>query len=177
MPDFKKATGFILRKARSRENDQLVVVFTREHGKQFLYARGAQKITSKRMTALDSLNLVKVNYAQKNGFNFVREVDLVSRLDLLKTDYTKRKFILTAAELMDKLMPLNQPEEEIFLILHKFLARLGKEELSETELFSFLESLLKKMGYMLPPLTKVNWNSLNKFLQETGGQDLVSREL
>jgi DNA repair protein RecO (recombination protein O) len=142
-----EVTGIILKKVRSKNNDKTVVLFSRELGKLYLVAKGAQKITSKRLTSLDSLNVVKVNFSERFGFMYIREVDVVSRLQTIKDDYDKRRLLLLFAEVLDKLLPLNQKEEEVYEESLAFLRKLSKGVASDRSIVKDVNALLLLLGY------------------------------
>ena len=142
-----EARGIILKKLRSKNDDKTVVLFSLEFGKLFLVAKGAQKITSRRLASLDSLNVVNIQFVEHHGFYYIREVDVVSRLQTIKDDYTKRRLLLLFAEVLDKLLPLNQREEQIFRLCMTFLRKLDKGMAHTKTIVHDIYQLLLLFGY------------------------------
>jgi DNA repair protein RecO (recombination protein O) len=86
MAYFEKSTGIILKKIKGKDNDQILVVFTEEFGKLYIIAKGAQKVSGRRVGSLDSLNIIRFSYSENNDFYYLKEVDLISSLQLLKNN-------------------------------------------------------------------------------------------
>ncbi|MFA6005498.1 MAG: DNA repair protein RecO [Patescibacteria group bacterium] len=142
-----EVTGIILKKVRSKNNDKTVVLFSQELGKLYLVAKGAQKITSKRLTSLDSLNVVRVNFNERLGFMYIREVDVISRLQTIKDSYEKRRLLLLFAEVLDKLLPVNQCEIEVYKESVSFLQKLSTGNVSDHSIVRDIYQLLLLLGY------------------------------
>ena len=174
---WQKVTGIILKKNRTRDNDQSLVVYTKELGKILVYGKGAQKITSKRLGALDTLNYVEMVVREFNQNFSLREVYLKSSLLSLKLDYQKKKHFLLIVEILDKLTSLNQKDTELFNFLKQFLVSEAKSNVSEEYFFEKTLELLKVMGYSLPPLSLRTWPSLEKYIETLSQKTLLSREL
>jgi len=88
---WQKVSGLILKKSRTRDNDQLLTVYTKELGKILIYGRGAQKLTSRRLGALDTLNYVQLVVREFGHSYSLREISLKSSLQSLKQDFSKKK--------------------------------------------------------------------------------------
>ena len=174
---WEKVTGIILKKNRTRDNDQSMVVFTKELGKILVYGKGAQKITSKRLGALDTLNYVEMVVREFNQNFSLKEVYLKSSLLSLKLDYKKKKHFLLIVEILDKLTSFNQEDRHLFNYLAQFLINEAKNEASDEDFFEKTLELLKVMGYSLPPLSLRAWPSLEKYIETLSQKTLLSREL
>ncbi len=174
---WQKVTGLILKKSKTRDNDQLFTVYTKELGKIMVYGRGAQKLTSRRLGALDTLNYVQLVVKEFGNSFSLREVSLKSSLQSLKQNYEKKKQLLLLLEIIDKLTAFNQQDPPLFKYLHIFLKKQADREVSSDELFDQLTSLLKVMGYTLPPKSIRSWVSLEKFLESLSQRPFKARQL
>jgi len=177
MQGWQKANGIIIKKSRNRENDQLLVVYTKELGKIMVTARGSQKITSRRLGSLDTLNYVSLVVRENHPFFSLKEVSLISSLQTLKTDYQKKRRLLYILEIVDKLTSFGQPDEPLYRFLKKFLVTNGTDSLNEDGLFQLTLELLEILGYTLPPESFRSWATLEKYLETLSEKNLLSREL
>lgn len=174
---WQKVTGLILKKSRTRDNDQLFTVYTKELGKIMVYGRGAQKLTSRRLGALDTLNYVELVIKEFGHSYSLKEISLKSSLQSLKQDYEKKKQLLLLVEIIDKLTSFNQQDLPLFKYLHVFLKKQADKTSSADELFDQLVGLLKVMGYSLPPKTIRSWVSLEKYLESLSQRSFKARQL
>lgn len=177
MAILQKVNGFILKKNLTRDNDQSMVVFTKELGKILVYGKGAQKITSRRLSSLDSLNYVQMVIREFNQNYFLGQVSLKSSLQSVKSDYKKKKHLLLIVEILDKLTSFNQEDRLLFNYLAQFLINEAKREASDEDFFEQTLGLLRVMGYTLPPLSLRSWSSLEKYIETLSQKTLLSREL
>lgn len=169
-----KITGFILKKHMSRENDLIVTVFSQELGKITCIAKGAQKVSGRRIGALDSLNMVRITLSLHHGFYYLKQVDLISRLELLKKDFEKRKNLLLVAEILEKLLPPLEPEEKIFTFFKQLLVQLSKKIFSEQDITVYIRKLALMLGYAPPVSFSL---SLPHFIHSLTEREVVSFKL
>jgi len=165
MQSWQKATGLILKKLRTRDNDQYLTVYTRELGKITVYGRGAQKLTSRRLGALDTLNYVQLVVREFGQSYSLKEITLKSSLQSLKQDFDKKKHLLLIAEIIDKLTPFNEQDLPLFKYLHAFLNKQAALAFSSDELFDQTIGLLRVMGYSLPPNSIHSWVTLAQYIE------------
>jgi len=173
----RKAKGLILRKARAKDNDQILVVFTKNLGKIFLIAKGARKITSKRIGALNTLNVIKFNYTGKNQQHYLKEVELISSLQSLKKDYEKRKAVIILAEILDKLLPLNQKEEEIYAQTKIILRTINQNPFLKENMLDSTQKLLVLLGYLKPEQKLKSWSELIEQIHNISEREFQSNKL
>jgi DNA repair protein RecO (recombination protein O) len=164
-----KLTGIILKKSKVKENDQRITFFSRELGKVSFIAPGSSKITSRRVGQLDSLNVISVNLTPHHSMYYLKEVDLVSMLEGIKRSYEKRAALLMVLEILEKLLPVEQPEESIYEFVKRFLVELDRGEGGAEFVKKHLQQLSQLLGYGQTPLPQ--------FVQEMTNRPLSSLQL
>lgn len=138
----------MLRKRRLPNRDNIITLFTLEHGKINALAKGIKKITSRRSPHLQTGNLIQVMIATKDGRFYLQESSLVSAFSKIKGNEEKTNQIYTIFFVLDRLLPENQNEEPIYFATKKFLVGLSKgEKTSLKTLVDFLNKILKLLGY------------------------------
>lgn len=178
MPTLHVATGIILKRLSSKESDKTVVLFSQEFGKLLLVAKGAQKVAGRRIASLDSLNLVTINFSERVGRNYIREVDVVSRLQTIKDSYEKRRLLILFAEVLDKLLPLNQCEDEIYSASISFVKKLGKGTIDTQSIVHEIYKLLQLFGYSYSTThTTVTLAELKELLERVTEREIKSWRL
>ena len=143
----QKREGIILGKRRGKEKDQVLVVFSKQAGKQFILAKGANAITSRRVGILDSLNLIRFDTMEHGGYAYLRSVDLVSRLQNIKELPQNRATLLLCMDVLHRLLPLEEPEENLYGLVQKFIRTLARSKNPQQDARQFLLRALTILGY------------------------------
>ena len=100
-PRTYRAVGLTLRKSPVGEADLISSVYTREHGKLDVLARGARRLTSKLMGHFEPLTLVRLSVARGRTLDTVAEAEVVNAFPDVKSDYVSVARGLHVAELID----------------------------------------------------------------------------
>lgn len=131
-----------------READLLSVMYTREHGKLELLARGAQRLTSKLMGHLEPLTLVQVSVARGRSMDQVTEAEVVNAFPAVKNGYENSARGLYVAELVDGFSALSSANAELFGLTVDTLEALGTAGNADLALRYFDLHLLRLSGFM-----------------------------
>ena len=100
-PRTYRAVGLTLRKSPVGEADIISSLYTREHGKLEVLARGARRLTSKLMGHFEPLTLVRLSIARGRTLDTVAEAEVVNAFPDVKSDYASVARGLHVAELVD----------------------------------------------------------------------------
>jgi len=141
--------GFVIGQQDKAEADVILSLLTKNRGKLLAQAKGLRKITSKRLGALQTGNLVKGQIHQKGDFLVLGDVELVKAPLKLRRDLVACGMVLTMSELINRLLPERQENESVYYLFEKTLKDLKKEVKPET-MIDFEVELLKILGYGLP---------------------------
>ncbi len=147
-PRTYRALGVTLRRSPVREADLLTVIYTREHGKLELLARGAQRLTSKLMGHLEPLTLVSVSVARGRSIDQVTEAEVVDAFPSVKSGYENSARGLYVAELVDGFSALSAANPELFDLAVQTLRVLGAATNADLALRYFDLQLLRLSGFM-----------------------------
>lgn len=151
---FLHDTGFVIRRVNLGEADRFVTIFTQNNGKIEVLAKGVRKITSKRSSHIELLNLVRF-HSVKTSKNFIlTETELVDSYEGRKIDLKQCEIAFFVCELIDNLCPHGQVNSELFFEVVKFL-RSGAHD--DDSLLAFETQVLSILGY---------WNVEKKFSNE-----------
>lgn len=171
----QQITGIILRKVRTKEHDQSVVIFCKELGKIYCVARGAQKITSKRVGLLDTCNVITAQLSQNHSIWYLREADLISRLQGIK-DTKQRDYLLFLTEVLDKLLPYEQVEEAVYTKVVRLLNNLITD-LADTDFIQSVSEIMKVLGYEGGSATKHSLPLFINYIQTVTEREMKSKYL
>lgn len=146
--------GFVVKRKNLGEADRFVTMFTQNNGKVEVLAKGVRKITSRRSSHIELLNLVKF-HSLKTSKNFIlTEIQLVNSFERRKNTLKQCEVAFLVCELIDNLCPIGQVNKELFSHVLQFLRG---EEYSDEALLEFETTVLSLLGY---------WNTEKRFLKE-----------
>ncbi len=131
------------------ECDTLLYLLTQKKGKILAKAKGLRKITSKRQGSLQTGNLVKGQIHQTGDFYTLGDLELLSTPLSFRSNLVALGIVLTMSELINKLVPEDQDNGEVFALFERTLEDL-KREVKVEAMIDFEVNLLKHLGYGLP---------------------------
>ena len=118
----------VLRTYKSGESDRVVVLWTRNHGKARVLAKGIRKTTSRLGGNLETLAYVNVDLVKTRGdFYIARHVAHRERLTTLRKSYARINAGYAVVEVMDAIPSDNVADQEIFELLTRVLLTLDDE--------------------------------------------------
>lgn len=140
--------GIVLLKRKILHSDVVIVVLTHHFGKVALLAKGVQKITSKRISALQTGNIVRVIFTEKNNtMRYLSSVELISHLSAIKKDLKKLQYLYTILYMFERLLPDSQIDPNVYLLCKKSIVELAKSKPNEFSLTKTMSDILSIMGY------------------------------
>lgn len=141
--------GYVVGQKEVGECDTLVYLLTQKRGKILAKARGLRKISSKRQGTLQTGNLVQGKVHQTNNFYTLGDLELLSTPLSLRKDLVALGMVLTMSELINKLVPEDQADGQVFDLFDTTIKTLGKKVEVQT-MINFEVQLLDYLGYGLP---------------------------
>lgn len=118
----------VLRTYKSGESDRMVVLWTREHGKVRVLAKGIRKTTSRLGGTLEVLAYVRIHLVQTRGDLYIaRQVQHRERLGTLRASYDRINAGYAVVEVVDAIPSDDVADEGIFELLARVLATLDNE--------------------------------------------------
>ena len=147
-PRTYRAVGLTLRKTPVGEADLVSAIYTREHGKLELLARGARRLTSKLMGHFEPLTLLWLAVARGRSLDIVAEAEVVTAFPEVKEDYAVTARGLYVAELVDAFSALSAANPELFDLAVETLETIGGNPSADLPLRYFDLQLLALSGFL-----------------------------
>jgi DNA repair protein RecO (recombination protein O) len=148
MPRIDKLQGFVLKKKILLEQDFLVTIFTEELGKITAIAKGARKITSRRISHLQTANLIKFQVSDFHDTFYLQSTELISGFLKVRT-LEKQDIIYLYFYILDKMLPERQAEEVLYSYTKRLFIELSKDDVNpKAILHEILQKTLMNMGYV-----------------------------
>lgn len=141
--------GFVLKKYTLLEMTQSITVFTKEKGKMHSIVKGAQKLTSRRASHLQTGNLITIDAtAHANGAWYVRSTSLQSGFSILKESEDKVRVLYNILLVLDRLLPLEQEEGMAYAMFLRAVVHLNSIHAEhDSVLFAFVREICETLGY------------------------------
>lgn len=137
----EKLVGFVLKRTNFGEADKFITIFTREKGKIKVLAKGIRRINSRRAPHLELFTISEIMVHNGSSFDVVTEAQ-TQGVALHRTLQTTG-LLFFVSEVLDKLLPENQPHPESYALLLKLLPNI-----TETSVKKFTIELLWDLGYL-----------------------------
>jgi len=161
---YLKDIGFVIKKINFSESDRFIVLFTKNHGKIEVLAKGTRKITSKRLPRLELFNLISFQAIKTSKGLSLQEVELLDAAEDLKTSFGGIKLIFFLCELIDSLCPYNEPNEKVFYSIKNFIQNLDKKNVRKS-IFDFEREILLYLGFLNRERKFKDYQELNQFIE------------
>ena len=126
-PQTYRAVGLTLRKSPAGEADLVSALYTHEHGKLDVLARGARRLTSKLMGHFEPLTLVRLSIARGRALDIVAEAEVVNAFPGVKADYASVARGLHVAELIDGFSASSASNPRVLDLALQTLEAIGKQ--------------------------------------------------
>jgi len=139
--------GFILHSYPYRETSMLIDVFSRGHGRLSMVARGAKRPRSSLRGVLLSFQPLLLAWYGRGEVRTLARAEWIGGLPLLRGEALLCGFYLN--ELLLRLLPREDPHDELFEHYRRALEKLSAAEPSAPILRAFEKLLLKETGYAL----------------------------
>lgn len=142
-----KTTGIVIKRRNTGEADRILTVYTRDQGKIVVKAKGVRKITSKRSSHIEPLNISVMTLYKGEGMHILMEVDTINSHSSIKNNLPRVSMAYHICELIDSLCPEGQEQPEVFELLVQMLRDLSEKEKIGKAIHVFEIQLLTLLGY------------------------------
>ena len=132
-PRTYRAVGLTLRKSPAGEADLVSSLYTREHGKLDVLARGARRLTSRLMGHFEPLTLLRLSIARGRNLDIVAEAEVVNAFPDVKADYASVARGLHVAELIDGFSASSAANPQVLELALQTLEAIGKRPSTATD--------------------------------------------
>jgi len=141
--------GFVLKKYTLLEMTQSIIVFTKERGKIRFMIKGAQKLTSRRSSHIQTGNLIKIDAtSHASGAWYVRSTALQSGFSVLKESEDKVRVLYNILMVLDRMLPLEQEESMVYEMFLRAIVHLNSTHAEhDSVLFTFVREICDTLGY------------------------------
>lgn len=149
--------AIVFKRKQLLHKDMMVTLFTQDQGRLVAIAKGIKSITSRRAPHLQTGNLLNVTLQHRTEQTiYLQQSQLISALSVLKENPEKVNVQYSLFFVLDRLLPEQQPEIQIYWLVKRFLVTLAKNETTANvdnsqiwvNFFETLHQILYNLGYI-----------------------------
>ncbi len=119
--------GIVIKRHNFGEADKILTIFSKQHGKISVIAKGVRKTTSRRAGSLELFNLIKCQVVQgKNNMTILTEVQLLDPFSSWRSHLGRVNIAYQLSEVLDKLLPEYEPHLEVYEQATSYLKDIGR---------------------------------------------------
>lgn len=145
-----KTEGIIIKRRNFGEADRILTLVTPYNGKIRVKAPGVRKITSRRSSHIELLNLsiLTLYKSSRSQFSIVTEAETQEEFRPIKNSLKKIGFAYYVCELADGLCPENQENKKAFFLIRDTLLRIANNYDNKSIIEDFEDKLLVLLGFL-----------------------------
>ena len=144
--DVFKTEGIIIKRKDFGETDRILTVFTKHQGKIQAMAKGVRKISSRRSSHVELLNLSVLTFHIAR-MPILTEAETLNHFTGLKDNLKKVGLAFYVCELIDGLLAEYQENRAVFSLLVQTLNRMEEEKDTRLVISKFEQELLSQLGF------------------------------
>ncbi len=143
-----KTDAIILSQRQFGETDKLITVFTKEHGKKTIIAKGILKSTSPLIYHLDNMNLTRLVMSKGKNLDLVTQASVIESFEQIRNSYELMVQGLYILELIDKFSIDNNADAKLYDSIIATFSRMNNNEPLLLNVRLFELNLLQSSGLM-----------------------------
>jgi len=138
-----KTEGVVIKRKNFGEADRILTVFTRNHGKIKVLAKGVRRITSRRGPNVELFNLVELIIHKGKTLDILTEAEVKNTFPKVRENLDIVGLAFHVCELIEELCPERQSHPKVFDLLTTILSELDRGLVNKFE-----HNLLLELGYL-----------------------------
>jgi len=148
--------GIVLGRKNYGEADRILSVYSKNHGRLSLMAKGIRRPKSRKRGHLEIFSLLNFQAATGHGIDIMTEADIIDDFKSIRKSLSKVSLAYYFMEVVGKITHENEKNQELFDLILGSLNKLKKETKLKTLRMAFIQDLLTLMGYWPKEKTLTN---------------------
>lgn len=140
-------SGIVLARKSLGEADRIIVVYSKNHGRLALLAKGVRRPKSRKRGHVESFNLVEFQAVASRGIDLMTEAEVKEDFKNIKKSLKKVSLAFYICEVVGKTTREHEQNTDIFYLLKDSLARLSEAKELKKLRMEFIEKLLIVLGF------------------------------
>lgn len=124
----QKAEGIVLKRHDYGEADRILTVYTRQHGKITVIAKGVRRIASRKAGHVELFTHAAMMLAEGRNMDVLTQVEMIDAFPHLRDDLVRTTYAYHIAEVVDRFEQDGHASPATFQLLRDCLAALGEAD-------------------------------------------------
>ncbi len=147
MANFYKAEGIILSTRDYSEADRILTIFTKNHGKLSLIAKGVRKLSSRKRGSLEIFNQIKFSVSQNRGMGILTEVEIINSHNPIRKNLKKVALAYYFSEVISRTTREEERHDNLYDYLAQILSDLENTNKLKQLRLEFVRRSLVILGF------------------------------
>ncbi|MCC7004666.1 DNA repair protein RecO [Candidatus Nomurabacteria bacterium] len=140
--------ALVLKKTRLKDTHNIVTLFSKSFGKMKLTSFGSRSLKSRKLSHLETGNVITFSWVEQGEYKTLSETELQYGHSGIKEDEEKLNTMFMILYILNRLLPENEPENQVYSHTLKFFRALQKAPQSMQEIEVFLKGILLDLGFV-----------------------------
>lgn len=148
MPQIIKTQGIVLNTTRFRETSLFATIFTKQHGKIQVLAKGCRRPRSKMCGALERFNLIEIIFYKRETKETytISDASIINDFQRIRQRPISVNGALVMCEFLYRTLPAEDPDMRSYMLLEKFLHALDRSAEADAKKLA-VQFLLRALSY------------------------------
>lgn len=165
--------ALVLRKTIQKDSNQSITLLTKHHGKCIVTAFGTRRLLSKRLSHLETGNVIKCSWRENGEYKTLQETDLLYAHSAIKENSDKLNTLYLVFFVLFKLLPENEPEIDVYTETLQFLKLLTKKAMTMRDTEKYIQAVVVLLGFIDAEQAKAPGFDVLRFVEEIIGRKIV----
>lgn len=139
--------GFVLARRTYGEADRILSVFSKNHGRLSLIAKGVRKMGSRKRGHIEVFNLIRFSAVRGKGLDMITEVETIESYPLLRKSLNKVALAYFIMETIGRTTHENEKHLELFDLIERNLNLMKEGTKLKSLRADFIKEELTLLGF------------------------------
>ena len=139
--------GIVLARRNFGEADRILSIYSKNHGRISVIAKGIRKLTSRKRGHLEVFSYIRFQAVEGHGIGILTEVETINSFESFKKDLKKVSLAYFFCEVIGKITHEHERNDGIFELILNYLEKLQFEDRLKSLRMNFILDLLVIAGF------------------------------
>ena len=139
--------GIVLARRNFGEADRILSIYSKNHGRISVVAKGIRKLTSRKRGHLEVFSYIRFQAVEGHGIGILTEVETINSFESFKKDLKKVSLAYFFCEVIGKITHEHERNDGIFELILNYLEKLQFEDRLKSLRMNFILDLLVIAGF------------------------------
>ena len=139
--------GIVLARRNFGEADRILSIYSKNHGRISVVAKGIRKLTSRKRGHLEVFSYIRFQAVEGHGIGILTEVETINSFESFKKDLKEVSLAYFFCEVIGKITHEHERNDGIFELILNYLEKLQFEDRLKSLRMNFILDLLVIAGF------------------------------